>query len=135
MGTLHITLFTYRTLVYLTVIDIKNTKTQTKIHFQLVLTNNSIKNYFFLKKSVIFDCTEISVNITNTFIQFVNHFQCTIRITAFCFKVDCLSFKRIQCSQRIWHWFVTFRNFRTYAFSIIIFVKIELSYIGDDGTR
>ena len=60
----------------------------------------------------------------NTFIQSVNHFQCAIRITAFCFKVGCQSFKRIQHSQRIWHWFVTFRNFRTYAFSIIIFVKI-----------
>ena len=62
----------------------------------------------------------------NTFIQSVNHFQCVIRITAFCFKVGCQSFKRIQCSQRIWHWFVTFRNFRTYAFSIIIFVKIMI---------
>ena len=50
MGTLHITLFTYRTLVYLTAIDIKNAKTLTKIHFQSVFTNNSIKNYFFLKK-------------------------------------------------------------------------------------
>ena len=52
MGTLHITLFSYRTRVYLTVIDIKNTKTQKKKHFQSVFTNNSMKNYFFLKKVI-----------------------------------------------------------------------------------
>ena len=39
----------------------KKHKNQYKIDFQSVFTNNSVKNYFFLKKSVILDCTEISL--------------------------------------------------------------------------